>query len=299
MMAAQDHDAPPFDLLAARVSRLRLGVRALLALLPALGAPELQPRDPVRGLGGRVRAPLWRRPAPTVARALHLASRILPRIVAYNYPYRLFPTTRGWVEKQRMGDLPEYAAALPSDTQQFLSFADAARNRLQGQVSAKVHPLASSAWFARISAEVLSLVEEAEARIGEARNAEFAATVVDLRILAYLALYHARRCHAGLSYALYQQSQDLHALEDAIAHEGAAIEAWAQLVAAAGEAYADDLPMGLARAGLTGHWRDELAALRQGLEALREERAAFRPAQPDEAHTSPTCRCAGRGPART
>jgi hypothetical protein len=218
---------------------------------------------------------------PLVARALHRASRILPRIVAYNYPYRLFPTTRGWVEKQRMGDLPEYAAALPSDTQQFQSFADAARDRLLGQLSCKIHPLASSAWFARLSEEVLSLVDQAEAQVGEARDVEFAATMVDLRILAYLALYHSRRCQAGFSYALYRGSQDLHMLEDALAHEATAIEAWSQLVDAAGDAYANDLPVGLARAGLTGHWRDELAALRQGLETLQEERDALRPARPD------------------
>ncbi len=41
-----------------RLSILRLGVRALLALLPALRQAGLQPRDPGRGLDARVRAPL-------------------------------------------------------------------------------------------------------------------------------------------------------------------------------------------------------------------------------------------------
>ncbi len=59
-------------------------------------------------------------------RALHLASQILPRIQAYNFPYNRFPTTRGWVEKRRREDLPAYAAAEPSDIQQFLSIDEAA-----------------------------------------------------------------------------------------------------------------------------------------------------------------------------
>jgi hypothetical protein len=81
---------------------------------------------------------------------------------------------------------------------------------------------------------------------------------------------------------LFERTQDLHALDEAIAHEGQAVEAWEQLVAAAGDAYAENLRMGLESAGLTGHWRDELAALRTGLAALREQRATYRPAPSDQ-----------------
>ena len=45
-------------------------------------------------------------PAPFVEKALHQASWVLPRIVASCYPYGAFPMTRGWAEKQRLGDLP-------------------------------------------------------------------------------------------------------------------------------------------------------------------------------------------------
>jgi len=280
-MAGQDHDAPPFDPLRPAYRAHQWPFERYWHFYQLWGRLSYNPETPPEVWEVEFERRFGAAAGPILARALHRASRILPRIVAANYPYSLFPTTRGWVEKQRMGDLPEYAAALPSDIQQFQSFAGAARDRLEGRTSAQIHPLESSAWFARTSSEVLSLVEAAEARAESARNPEFAATVVDLRILAYLARYHARRCQAGFCYALYEGSRDLYMLEDALAHEEAAIEAWAQLVDAAGDAYAHDLPMGLARAGLTGHWRDELAALRQGLKALREERAAFRPAQPD------------------
>ena len=50
--------------------------------------------------------------------------------------------------------------------------------------------------------------------------------MVDLRILGNLALYHARRIPAGLSYALFSRTHDLNALDDAIAGEKNAIEAW-------------------------------------------------------------------------
>jgi hypothetical protein len=144
-----------------------------------------------------------------------------------------------------------------------------------------VHPLTTSAWFERVASEVLALIEQAERYIGE-RTQEFVSTMIDLQILAHLALYHARRAHAGFRWSLFQHAQDLHALDEAIAHEEQAIAAWSRIVAAAGDAYADDLMMGLERAGLSGHWRDELAALQDGLQELRERRARFRPPQSQE-----------------
>ena len=44
--------------------------------------------------------------APLVGPALHEASWILPRINATDFPYKFFPMTRGWAEKQRWGELP-------------------------------------------------------------------------------------------------------------------------------------------------------------------------------------------------
>ncbi|MHC4692072.1 MAG: hypothetical protein ACYS67_04965 [Planctomycetota bacterium] len=210
--------------------------------------------------------------APYIEKAIHRAGRILPRIVAYNYPYNMFPTTRGWVEKQRMKDLPEYARALPSDTQQFLSMDNAAKYQLEGKGSAMIWPQESSRWFARISSEVLSLVEEAQRRIGGNRNKEFDSTIVDLKILANLALYHSHRAKAGFSYALFIHSRDLNALDDAIGHESEAIKAWEKIVEAAGDVYNDNLMMGRERSGLSGHWRDELVKLKQGLDKLIDQR---------------------------
>jgi len=212
-----------------------------------------------------------------VERAIHHASKILPRIVAYTYPYDMFPTTRGWVGKQRMKDLPEYAKALPSDTQQFQSIDEAAKNRMEGIDSAQFSPEQSSRWFARVSKDVLSLVEQAEQQIGEHRNKEFDSTIVDLKILAYLALYHSHRAKAGLNYALFEHSGDINALDDAIEQESKAISAWSTLVESAGDIYHENLMMGRASANLTGHWRDELPKLNGGLDKLREQRKSFKP----------------------
>ena len=214
--------------------------------------------------------------APHVEKGLHLASKVLPMVVAYNYPYHLFPMTRGWIEKQRMDDLPRYAEALPSDTEQFLSMSDAADYVLKGNFSARRTPEESARWFEMISEGILNEIAAAE-KEEDKKGTEFIVTMTDLRILAFLARYHSRRALAGTSWMLYKKSEDLNALDDAIRYEENAVYAWEALVEAAGDVYSDAMMMGLASAGLAGDWRDELDALRRGLNDLYKERASYSP----------------------
>jgi hypothetical protein len=281
-MAAHDHDAEPFELLNPPYRFYDWEFERYWHFFQLFGRLGYNPETPSEVWMRDFERRFGAEAAPLVADGLHLASRVLPMMVAYTYPYHLFPTTRGWVEKERMADLPSYAAALPSDTQQFLSIAEAAQNRINGETSAKRHPYTSAAWFDRIAGAILKLVASAEAAVGGARGPEFVSTMTDLRILAHLARYHARRAHAGVAYALYEQSRDLNALDAAIAHEEEAITAWCRLVEAAGDVYAGDLKMGLAEAGLSGHWRDELVALRKGLGELAAERDGYRSPAPDD-----------------
>jgi hypothetical protein len=97
-------------------------------------------------------------------------------------------------------------------------------------------------------------------------------TVTDLKILANLAEYHARRLRAGVAYNLYKQTGDLYSFDDAIAGEQRAIKAWEQIVAAADDVYSPKLAFGVERVGFARHWKDELQALRRGLDALQTER---------------------------
>ena len=123
-----------------------------------------------------------------------------------------------------------------------------------------------------MSKDVLSLVEQAQKRIGDNQSREFNSTMADMKVLANLAMYHSHRANAGVSYALFKHSQDLNAFDDAIAHESRAIEAWERLVGAAGDIYHSDLIMGRDSAGLSGHWSDELVKLKDGLGKLKQQK---------------------------
>ena len=277
-MQDHPHDKKPFDLLTEKYRYTDREYERYWHFFQVFGRLGYNPKTPPEVWQREFQRRFGKAAAPFVEQGLHRASQILPRIVTYSYPYNHFPTTRGWAEKQRMGDIDFYSRALPSDTQQFLSMDAAAKNRISGgKKSAKRHPERSSRWFARTADDVLALVARAERNIGKHKSKEFVSTMVDLRILAGLARYHSHRALSGASWAAFKHSQDAAALDDAIAHEGRAVEAWADIVAAAGDVYHDDLMMGRRGSGLSGHWKDELAALKAGLARMKQQRKDFRP----------------------
>jgi hypothetical protein len=278
-MEAQPHDAKPFDLLRRGYRYYEYEFERYWHFFQLFGRVSYNPDVPAEVWQREFERRFGKEAAPPVEKALHRASRVLPRVVASCYPYSYFPTTRGWAEKQRLGDLPIYAKAEGSDTQQFANFDEEARLLIEGGETAKCRPPETSRWMARVAEEIQREVAAAEKRIGTRRAKEFDSTVVDLKILANLALFHSRRIPAAVSYCLFQRTHDPRALDEAIDHERTAIEAWRKLVEAAGDVYAEDLMMGARSAELCGHWRDELAALKKGLAALERQRKALRAAE--------------------
>jgi len=192
-------------------------------------------------------------------------------IVSAVYPYRLFPTTRGWAERQSLGPtLAQYATNEGTDTEQFESFAEEAKRILGGGATAKRTPEMTSRWFDETATAILEDVSKAEAIPG-AKSGEFQTTVTDLRILAQLARFHARRSTAAVFYNRFKAARDSKALGLAVQEERAAVEAWHKLVDAAGDKYTDNLAMGACNFDLCGHWRDELGALEKDLANLEQQ----------------------------
>ena len=282
-MEAQPHDMKPFDLLNPAARYTDYEFERYWHFFQSFGRIGYNPDTPPEVFSHVFEKRFGKDAAPSLEAALHQASWVLPRIIAACYPYSHFPTTRGWAEKQRLGDLPAYAKAEGSDIQQFESFDDEAKLLLEGGETARLRPQQTALWFTLTAAAINTQVTEAEQKIGDHKNIEFASTVVDLKILANLALFHARRIPAAVSYRLYERTKDPAALAEAIKHERNATAAWRALVNAAGDTYAPDLMLGVRGAGLCGHWRDELAKLEQGLTALEAahvKAATKQPAKP-------------------
>ena len=211
---------------------------------------------------------------PHVMRAEHLASRVLPRIVAVTYRYAYFPTTRGWAEMKRQDDLPTFSALEGSDTQQFMNPRDEARSLLSGTETAMRRPEETSRWFAETADAILTEVSLAEKAIGDRAGKEFRSTITDFRILAALARYYSSRLLAAVSYNVYKESGDVRAFDGALADEKRAIGAWREIVQAAAGVYSDKLPFG-APGHFPRHWKEELERLEADFERLAATRAAL------------------------
>ncbi len=276
-MEAQPHEAKPFDLLTSAHRYYDYEFERYWHFFQVFGRVAYNTNTPPEIWQREFEKRFGQGAAPFIEKALHEASWILPRIVASCYPYGAFPMTRGWAEKQRLGDLPAYARAEGSDIQQFANFDEEAQILIAGGETAKVRPAENSRWFAQKAADISAQVAGAGKRIGNHKSKEFESTITDLRILANLALFHSRRIPAAVSHRLFERTKDPKALDEAIAYERSAIDAWRQLVAAAGDFYTDDLMMGVRGANLCGHWKDELAALDKGLGALESQRRDLKP----------------------
>jgi hypothetical protein len=271
-MLSAEHDAEPFDLLNPGYQYYDFEFERYWYFYQLWGRVGYRPDTPSEVWEHAFSRRFGKEAGQALMEGLHLASRVLPRIVAASYPYRHFPTTRGWAEMQRQLDLPDYAKAEGSDIQQFMNTKDFAEMVLAENITAKRTPLQTSRWFSSKAAEILEKVRQAEEAVDAGQGAEFISTVTDLRILAGLARYHAHRLLAGFQYNLYLESADLHALDEAISLEKKAREAWAGIVEAAGDVYTDQLIFGVQQVGFNRHWKDELVLLDRGLSALEEMR---------------------------
>ncbi len=269
-MLGEPHDAEPLTLLDPKYRYYDYEFERYWHFYQVWGRIGYNPHTPAEVWDREFDRRFGPQAGPALSQALHVASKVLPRIVAASYRYQLFPTTRGWAEMMRIDDLPQYAGAEGSDIQQFMNMRDQARDMIEGTDTAMRRPTETSRWFEHVAEQVLENVAQAEESIGDKRSNEFISTVTDLRILACLASYHAQRLRAGVCYNLYEQTGDLFAFDDAIGFEKQAVGAWERLVEAASDVYSKDLALGVHRVGFSRHWEEELRKLHSGLKKLEE-----------------------------
>src|SRR5260221_7126790 len=203
-MEAQRPDAAPFDLLPAKHRYYDYEFERYWHFFQLSGRLGYNPETPADLWHHEFQRRFGAAAAPHVEAALHRASQVLPMIVAAVYPYSLFPTTRGWAERQSLGaTLAQYARNEGSDVQQFESFADAAKRIVAGGVTARRTPEATSRWFDETADAVFASIQRAAATVGTRGN-EFDSTITDVSMLASLARFHARRSLAAVLYVVVQ-----------------------------------------------------------------------------------------------
>jgi hypothetical protein len=271
-MEAQRPDQSPFSLLPDKYRYYDYEFERYWHFYQLWGRLGYNPQSPAELWDREFQRRFGSAAAPHVAAALHRASGVLPMIVAAVYPYKLFPTTRGWAERQALGvNLADYANNEGTDPEQFESFVEAARRILAGGATTKRTPDATRLWFNSAADDILAAATAAETAAGTDRSLELESTLIDVRILAQLARFHARRIVAAIHYNLFKRGLRLAELVAATYAEKEAVAAWRELVAVAGDRYTADLAMGARNFSLCGHWRDELKKLETGLKELEDQ----------------------------
>lgn len=276
-MLGEPHDARPLTLLDPKYRYYDYEFERYWHFYQVWGRVGYNPDTPAEVWDRQFEHRFGPQAGPALRKALHLASGVLPRIVAASYRYELFPTTRGWAEMMRIDDLPQYADAEGTDIQQFMNMRDQAKSMIEGTDTAMRRPAETSRWFERIAEQISQNIAQAEKSFGDKRSNEFISTVKDLKILACLASYHAQRLQAGVCYNIYEQTGDLFAFDDVIRFEKQAVGAWERLVDVASDMYSKDLALGVHRVGFSRHWEEELQKLHSGLKKLEEARRKAQP----------------------
>ncbi len=183
-MQGQAQDVKPFDLLNSQYKYTDYEFERYWHLFQVFGRIGYDPKTADEVWDREFERRFGKEAGPHVEKALHEASWVLPRIMASVYPYSAFPMTRGWAEKQVLGDLPHYAKNEGSDIAQFASFEEEADCLLNGKETAKVRPEETAKWFADVASDIDSEVNAAERSIGDKKSPEFVSTVTDLKILS-------------------------------------------------------------------------------------------------------------------
>lgn len=220
--------------------------------------------------------------AELIRKAYRSASKILPLLTAAHLTRH--PALTNWAEMDTGGALfaehnfnPQfeqyevtYMNAEPSDPGLFYGIDEFVQDVLADECRNKYTPLQVRQWYRQFASETRTAVVDAE-RAATDTDGEFRTTVLDLRMLADLAEYHAEKTAAALALAFYQETQDQDYLSVAYRAAQAAREAWTTMADRGREAYHDDLVFGMgpSRAD-SGQWIDRLEEIDADIEELSQ-----------------------------
>ena len=158
----------------------------------------------------------------------------------------------------------------PLDPQLFLSINDYTTQLLKGEHDGKYTPVETAQWLEDYAAEADKHLTIAEAKAGNRKSPEFRRMTVDVAMQIGLGRFFASKFRAGILYAIFEQTGDRTALEQALKTYRTARSFWADLANRAKNVYKSDITVG-ERAFLRGHWLDRLPAMDQDIAAMAQK----------------------------
>jgi hypothetical protein len=219
--------------------------------------------------------------AEHVGTALRAASRVLPLLTAAHLTAH--PALTNWAELDTGGALfadhnhnasfgeTTYRSAEPSDPGLFYSVEEYVADLEADAVGGKYTPPQVAALYRDLARRTRDAADAAEAAGDPAAGGERRATLVDVRMLADLAEYHAEKTAAAVHLGLHDQGGAREHAAAARERMTAALAAWESLAERGERAYHGDLVFGLGpEVGDEGTWADRTPELEADLEALAD-----------------------------
>ena len=160
--------------------------------------------------------------------------------------------------------LSRYAAAGSVEPLRIESTTEFARRTLAGSPTSRLTPESTGAFLRQQAAAILAAIDSAAARMPSPRSS-------DLRLIAELGLFHARRLEAAIHYNLFLRGLRIAELVAATYAEKDAVEHWRKLVKIAGTAPADFAVVADLSLQVVADWKAELARLEASLRDLEEQ----------------------------
>ena len=228
--------------------------------------------------------------AIAVETAVANASRILPLLTSAHLPsasnhsfwpemYTNMPMVRG-SGFTPYSDTPEprcFATVSPLDPVLFATIETHAADEMGRAVNPKYSPIEVAQWIEDCATASSNALDEARRATISRRSAAFRRIEADVEIHIGLGWFFASKLRGGVSYAVFEQSEDAAAGRQAIDEYRMAREAWADMATRAATIYRADVSYG-STPMRRGHWSDRLSAIDKDIEAVTDRvRAVGRP----------------------
>lgn len=218
--------------------------------------------------------------APSAAEALAHASRILRLVTtsqtpsaANNFYWPEMYTNLPMVDASLNTTYPDtlapkvYTNASPLDPELFSQINEFAQARLSGQASGKYSPLEVATWLEELSDTAQRHLAHAHTQARHADAPEFRRLAVDVSIQCALGRFFATKLRSGVLFAVFQQTGNRAALEQALSAYRRARGHWVEAAHAAEGVYRLDITYGN-ETNLRGTWSDRLPAMDKDIAAM-------------------------------
>jgi hypothetical protein len=202
--------------------------------------------------------------------ALGYASRILPLITFSHLPsaahngfwaemYTNMPILKE-SKPANYGDTPEpkiFSTVSPLDSAMFYRIIDFAHAVMEGKRDGKLSPYETADRLDAFADLAEKYLKESEAEISDSRQPEYRRWHVDITAQLWIGRFFANKFRAALEYTLYELTENINLLHEAIAHYRKAKAAWEEVVKETRGVYREDITFGF-MPHMRGHWADRI-----------------------------------------